>query len=232
MNHPFIKMLKFEWKSNYMMWIFYAILFFFLITFFSYHSRTYPFYDGKYLPLIALFTFVFTIYSYQESVRPQTMQMYHLIPVSRNIKFFSKQFITLIGFPLILCLLILISTSVLAFVTDQPPGLGRVRISIANQLSILSQIILLIVGHSVSTFFAIFFKKNKIRYAILSYIGLRIGLGGILLVIFYLTGIKDTSINLFSLTSYPPCDFNVIGLIILSVVFYVFSYHRFLRRQL
>lgn len=232
MNHPFLKMLKFELKSNYMLWIFYIVLFVALFTFLSYHSGIYPFFDEKYLPIIALFTFIFTINSYQESVRQQTMQMYHLIPVSRNIKFFSKQFITLIAFPLILYFLAFICTSVLAFVTDLPPSSGRFSISVANQLSASSLFIMLILSHSICTFFAIIFKKNKIRYALLSYIGFKVALGIILLTAFWLMGIKNTSINFFSLTSYPSGDWVAIGSLLLLIVFYGLSYHLFFRRQL
>jgi len=228
MPHPFIKMLQFELKSNYMMWIFYIVLFVAFFIFISYHSVLYP----KYLPLIALFTFVFTINSYQESLRQQTMQMYHLIPISRNIKFFSKQFITIIAFPLILYFLAFICTSVLAFVTDLPERSGSFPISVADQLSASSLFIMLILSHSVCTFFAIIFKKNKIRYAIASYIVFKFALGIILLIVFGLMGIKNTSIRFFSLTSFPSGDWVPIGSLLLLIVFFGLSYHLFLRRQL
>ena len=227
-------MLKFELKSNYMMWLFYIVSFVALFSFLSYHSGIIPFFDEKCLPIITLITFVFTINSYQESVRQQTMQMYHLIPVSKNIKFFSKQFITLIAFPLILYFFALICTSVLTFTTDLPPSTGSFRISVAGQLSTssLSLFIMFILSHSICTFFAIIFKKNKVLYAILVYFGFKFSLGIILLAAFWLMGIKNTSVGLFSITPYPSGDWVPIGSGLLLIVFYGLSYHLFLRRQL
>ena len=76
-----------------------------------------------------------------------------------------------------------------------------------------------ILGHSISTFFAIIFKKNKIRYAILSYIGFKFALGIILSTAFMLMGIKNTSTRLFSIISYPSGELAGIGLLLLSAVF-------------
>jgi len=87
-------------------------------------------------------------------------------------------------------------------------------------------------SHSVCTFFAIIFKKNKIRYAIASYIVFKFALGIILLIVFGLMGIKNTSIRFFSLTSFPSGDWVPIGSLLLLIVFFGLSYHLFLRRQL
>lgn len=101
MNNVFLKILKYEFRMNYMLWIYYLIIACILLLFLALNN----FPDQK--SLIHLFSWLLifivpmamTIDSYSESSSKQSMVMYHLIPASRNIKFFSKQFFTLVLYP-------------------------------------------------------------------------------------------------------------------------------------
>jgi hypothetical protein len=235
MNQPFIKMLRYELKSNSMMWMFNLVIGVVLLTALYFmgntHNSVYPIFI---FPFFLFLTWVFTIYSYQESEKNQSMQMYHLVPVSRNTKFISKQFITLFAYPLALALLTTLFIGMFSIFVTMPDIFSESRSTSHGpnfiNLTSLNLLIVWIFGHSISTFFAIFFKKNKIWYSILAYLGFRFVAGLILLTTFAIVGIKNTSTKIFSFTS-NPTGYSI-GLLILSVIFYCISYHLFFRRQL
>jgi len=231
MNHPFIKMLRFELKSNYMMWVFNLLVSISLILMFvlwiSNNSNPQGIKD-IYLILFVLVTWLFTLNSYQESTRSQTMQMYHLIPVSRNVKFWSKQFITFLVFPIILISATFIFVSVVTFLKemDQP-----FEIWPDSQKAIL-WLIIWILGHSISTFFAIIFKKNKVLYSILTYFVVKFASAIVMIVFIFVfksmdfqNSFQNSQNNLFEIIG-------LMGAVILSTIFYGISYHLFFRRQL
>lgn len=231
MNHPFIKMLRFEWKSNYMMWIFNLLISLSLILMFVLTISNSS--DPKgikdiYLILFALVTWLFTLNSYQESTKSQTMQMYHLIPISRNVKFLSKQFITFFAFPVTLISATFIFVSVVTFLkeTDQPfeiwPSLQKA----------INWLIIWIIGHSISTFFAIIFKKNKVLYSMLTYFVLKFGIATLMFIfMFALKSFDFQTPFRYSQNNYLEI-IGVIGILTLTTIFYGLSYHLFFRRQL
>ena len=222
MNHPFVKMLRFEWKSNYAEWIFYFLISIALPILLK-GINPYIF-----LPFYIFIGFVFTINSYKESITKQSMQMYHLLPISGNLKFLSKQFITFFAFPITLLFLVLIYTILTkAWDTNAP----YVFISDVSHPTLLLGIIW-IFGHSVCTFFAIAFKKNKILYAFLAYFGFRLLMSVLALTIFSIFGI-DPGANFFKNLAKHDIDFvGVTALLFFSAVFYSISYRLFFRRQL
>ena len=230
MNHPFVEMLRYELKSNYMLWILNLIIGVGLITTYYFlgnnHNSIVPIFT---FPVFMFLTWIFTINSYNESIKSQSMQMYHLIPVSRNSKFISKQFITLLAYPLLLVLLTALFVGIMkVFATTSE----LFQESGSNNLQTRYFPIIFIFGHSISTFFAIIFKKNKILYAALVYFGLQSIMSIILLIIlsvFY----KNHSFNLFN--NFTGQDFGtwiVFVSLLLSAVLYGFSYRLFFRRQL
>jgi len=222
MNHPFVKMLRFEWKSNYAEWIFYFLISIALPILLK-GINPYIF-----LPFYIFIGFVFTINSYKESITKQSMQMYHLLPISGNLKFLSKQFITFIAFPITLLFLVLIYTILTKTWDTNAP---YVFISNVSHPTLLLAIIW-IFGHSVCTFFAIIFKKNKILYALLAYFGFRLLMSVLALIIFSIFGI-DPAANFFKNLAKQDIDFvGVTGLLFLSAVSYSISYRLFFRRQL
>jgi hypothetical protein len=225
MNHPFIKMLRYEYKSNYMFWIFNLIIGAGLLTTLYFQINTHIPFPMFMFPVFGFLMWLFTLNSYQESTRNQSMQMYHLIPVSRNTKFFSKQFITLFAYPLVLIVTTAIFIGVIGiFITvpnifhefhstpDIPDSVNATRINLS---------IVWLLGHSVSTFFAIIFNKNKILYAILVYFCFQ-SIMSIFLLVFF-TGGKNPSIILSQ---------NIAGSLLVAAAFYGLSYHLFSRRQL
>jgi len=222
MNHPFISILRFEWRLNYAEWIFYFLVSFALPLLLK---GTNPY---TFLPFYIFIGFVFTINSYKESITKQSMQMYHLLPISGNLKFLSKQFITLFAFPITLLFFILIYTIITnKWDTNAPP----VLLSNVSHPTLLL-IIVWIFGHSVCTFFAIIFEKNKVLYALLAYFGFRLLMSVLALTIFSIFGI-DPAANFFKNLAKHDIDFvGVTGLLFVSAVFYSISYRLFFRRQL
>jgi len=229
MNHPLIKMLRFELKSNYMMWIFNLLVSLSLILMFVLwisNSSNPKGIKDIYLILFALVTWLFTINSYQESTKSQTMQMYHLIPISRNVKFLSKQFITLFAFPVILISVTFIIVSIAHLFTE-----ADVEIWPSSQKAIL-WLIIWIIGHSISTLLAIIFKKNKVLYSMLTYFVLKFGTA--MLMIIFMFALKSFDFqNPFQYSQNNYLEIiEVMGTLTLITIFYGISYRLFFRRQL
>lgn len=242
MNHLFIKMLRFEWKSNYMMWLFNLIIGVGLITTIYFKGNTHNsslqlfIYPVVIYPLFLMLTWVFTINSYQESTKNQSMQMYHLIPIGRNTKFFSKQFITLIAYPLTLVIMTSIFIGIIRIFVNAPNVLSNS--SMISHESYISKMTgqyffaFWILGHSVSTFFAIIFKKNKVLYSLLIYFVLKFVLA--ILMMFFMFVFKSLDFqNTFLHSQNNHLEIiGVIGMIALTALFYGLSYRLFFRRQL
>lgn len=232
MNPSLIKMLRFEWKSNFTMWIFNLILDFSVIGLFLYTMSNSSNPSGirdVYFFIFILLTWLFTLYSYQESTNSQSMQMYHLISVSRNVKFLSKQLITLVAFPLILLVGTFILVSIINFF-----NLGKENVEILprSEKSLL-WIVIWILGHSISTLLAIVFKKNKVIYAILTFFIGRIVLGIVMLVLLYVFKSIGSMEFYYFLDSNPFWKIiGFSGVLTLAGIFYGISYHLFFRRQL
>ncbi len=231
MNHSFIKMLHYEYKANYMMWLYNLIICVGLITFIYFLDTS----KGSFLqalafPIFFLLTWVFTINSYQESTKKQSMQMYHLIPVSKNIKFLSKQLITLLAFPLIVMLIIAVSILLFLYFIDVPDFFSRLGNSFPESLKI-NILLTWIFGHSVATFFAIIFRKNKILYAILVYFGFQF-ITSIFMILIFSGGRNPNDVLSGSFDVQNIGQIVSVVLLILSVVLYAISYRLFFRRQL
>jgi len=230
MNNPVVKMLKYELKSNSIIWIFNLVISATLLTFIYVQMNGHNLIISKVLfPIFALLSGIFTINAYQESTKSQSMQMYHLIPVSRNMKFLSKQLITFAAFPIILIILTFIFTLLMnsfgqhSIVYSGPES---------DEHSFFFLLTVWVLFHSVATFFAIVFKRNKVLYSILSIFVFKLALGILLLTTFVLLGIKSTdSMNLFSLTSFP-FEMSEIAVVFIVAFLYGISYHLFFRRQL
>ncbi len=230
MNHPFIKMLKFEFKSNYVIWLLdLTISIGLLVTLFILVDDHFLIVSKVLFPVFAVLSSVFTINSYQESRKSQSMQMYHLIPVSRTMKFLSKQLITFVLFPLTLFVLTFVFISIANAFTNQPVSYDSPN-SVEHSFFFLLQVWVLF--HSTSTLFALVFKKNKVLYSILVLIVSKYILGIILLAIFMLFRINSTFMHLFSVTSSSIGEMSGIVIVFVAVAFYSTSYHLFFRRQL
>ncbi len=189
-----------------------------------------PFLQVLIFPIFFLLTWIFTINSYQESTKKQSMQMYHLIPVSKNIKFLSKQLITLLAFPLIIMVISAVFIELFRIFIEVPDFFSETSNSSPKSLKI-NLLPTWIFGQSVATFFAIIFRKNKILYTILVYFGFQFIMSILMVIIF--SGGKNPN-DFFS----GNLDGQNIGrivsavLLILSVVLYTISYRLFFRRQL
>lgn len=232
MNPSFIKMLRFEYKSNFTLWIYSLIIAFSILAIFFYtmsnSSNIFGFKD-LYLILFSMITWLFTLHSYQESTTNQSMQMYHLISVSRHVKFFSKQFITLVAFPMIL---IVATCFIIAVINLFNLGKEDMWV-IFREGKILLWILIWILGHSISTLLAIVFKKNKILYALLVYFVTRIVLG--IVVIILITTFKSLGFMESFHFSDNKSFWEMLGLtggLTIALLFYGISYHLFFRRQL
>lgn len=180
-------------------------------------------------PIFGFLICLFTLNSYQESTKSQSMQMYHLIPVSRNTKFFSKQFITLIAYPLALIVTTTIFIGVIRIFVTVPDMFRAIHSTpdIPDSVNITGKNLLVIwlLGHSVSTFFAILFKKNKILYSFLVYFCFQF-IMSIFLIVFF-TGGKSPGIVFSQNRSWIEA-----GTLPAAAIFYGLSYHLFFRRQL
>lgn len=166
MKNSFYKILKFEVKLNFKVWMLLlaSSLGILMFIFFRFHSQNNSYIiGGTFIPIFILIASVFTLHSYSESTTKQTMSMYHLLPVSGSTKFFSKQLITFILFPIILLSLYLI------FITFGDPLLFNRfnRSLISPNFEPLRTFNFYLWAHSFATFFAVIFRKHKLLYAIL-----------------------------------------------------------------
>lgn len=230
MNHPFIKMLKFEWRANRKMWFIITSIGMILLTLLSLtHSliNTMLFYS-----LFYLLTMTFTLLCYQESTNSQSMIMYHLIPVERNMKFWSKIFITLIAFPSVLYIFgnLVISPLISTFRGTSSPNQSSELFSV---MADSSQIIRLLVAfwffsQAASTLIAIIFKKYKILYAILVYWGFQLLMTPVILIGSFVSGRSVSTMH----QPLAPISLYILLVIALTFVIYGISYRLFFRRQL
>ena len=226
MNHPFVKMLRFELKSMINPWklnLLLSLLAFAVLTFSS--GAQPPFFDVSFSSFI-FFTVIVTLYSFQESTRQQFMQMYHLIPISLNTKFVTKQLISLILYPLAILCILQISIIAKNLIFGQPELISQ---SSQHQSTFSTLVVIWIFGHSFCTLTAIIFQKNKLLHTIQAYLVFRGLIWVLLFPINWLLGINS---NPFSLISFPSTELAQIGLLLLSLLFYGLSYRIFNKRQL
>ena len=226
-NNSFYKILKFETRQNMLNWgitisVFLSIL---IVIAFKKATGDAPLIlKGSIIPMMILFSGIFTLYSYSESISKQSMQMYHLLPVSRKMKFFSKQLITFIIAPALFFLIyILFATIVNTIFAGSfssyylPPNI--------EPLKILSSFIW---SHSLFTFFGILFKKRKLVYTFVTYFALQFSFSiffAIWMKVFY-SKTDPLTINKF----FESLPFALTTLIPLAL--YLISYRLFFRRQL
>ncbi len=230
MNHPFIKMLKFEWKANRKMWIIITSIGMVLLTLLSLTRSSIN--TMLSYSLFYLLTMIFTLLGYQESTNNQSMTMYHLIPEERNIKFWSKIFITLIAFPSALYIFgsLVLSPLMSVFTRTSSPNQSSELFSVmANS----SQIIILLIAfwffsQSASTLIAIIFKKYKILYAILVYWGFQLLMTPVILIGSFIPARSVSTMH----QPFAPISLYILLVIALTLVIYGISYRLFFRRQL
>jgi len=234
MNHPFIQMLRFEYKANQKMWIITTTIGILLLALLDLLNNpiTKPFSYS----LFYLLTLIFTLLSYQESTNSQSMNMYHLIPVSQNIKYLSKIFITLIAFPVILFLFreLIITLGIGKDSASLPNGQLSEVFSILGSRQITNLLIASwFLSQSVSTLIAIIFKKYKILYALLFYWGLQLLMTPIVFLASFrnITGNSSSAMTHVHNSPSPPTWIIPFGIVI-SLVIYGISYRLFFRRQL
>lgn len=230
MNNAFIKIVRYELKSNYIIWIIDLLISTTLLTFIYVQMNDYfPIVSKVLFPVFAILSIIFTINAYQESTKSQSMQMYHLIPVSRNMKFLSKQLITFATFPIILITLTFIITLLLNTFGQHSVVYTGLESS-EHSFFFLLKVWLLF--HSIATFFALVFKKNKILYSILATIGFKIVLGILLFSFFWLFNIGDITRSMDELSISQIGKIPEIGTLFIVAFLYGISYHLFFRRQL
>ncbi len=230
MSNNFVKLLKFEYKLNFIHWAISLSTFIILIAWLMIqnHIDGKPFvFGGSYVPLIILFSGFVTLHSYSESTSRQSMELYHLLPVSRNSKFVSKQLITFIAFPLLLVLLyLLISIVVMTTVLGEfqrpmfSPNIKPAKIAM-----------LFIWSHAFATLFAIIFKKRKLLYAIAAYFILQFSLviGFIIWNSFSISSESKVKVPSIAFTSNFTSTLLALAI---AAILYIVSYRLFFRRQL
>lgn len=229
MNQSLIKILRFELRSNYMMWIFNLIIGVGLLTTVYFQGKQHiPASLIFVFPIFGLLTWVFTINCYQESTKNQSMLMYHLIPASRNTKFFSKQLFTLIAYPLMLIATTAIFIGIIKFFINAPELLHKSESNFPPSHYLFA---MWFFGQSVSTFFAIIFKKNKILYAILVHFGMQFPLS-IFFMVFFTGGKNPVTLLSQNIAGQNMGTWIVAGSLLIAFIIYGISYHLFFRRQL
>lgn len=211
------------------MWILNTVVSILLLTIYIFsNEQESPAKIDLFIKLFLLIGWVITIYFYQESTKSQSLQMYHLIPISGNFKFLSKQFITFFAFPAI----ILSVTYFIAFVANLFAKTDNLSEVWPNSQEAVEWLLVWILWHSISTFFAIIFKKNKVIYSMLTYFLSQISIA----TFFYLiSSLFNTDLSFRFSWDSAGDQLRVIygvGILLLSAVFYGISYHLFFRRQL
>ncbi len=227
MNNPIIKILKFEFGTNYRLWtmkLFVAISLMLTVYYLTYNQHNpSKVFDFEFF-VFAIATLNFTFKSYQESVKNQSMQIYHLLPVSQSTKFFSKQVITIFTFPFLILVVYLILVSVTNIIIDRPFMFSNI---LASE-KLLPLVIFWILGHSISTFFAIFFKRNKSLYSVIIMI---VMLTSVAAINRFVTILFDID-YFIAVTGSPLTIVPESVSYILPIILYIASYRLFTRRQL
>lgn len=229
MNNSFIKILRFEFKLNFIHWAISLSTFIVLIAWMMIQNyidgRPFVF-GGSQIPLIILFSTFTTLHSYSESTSRQSMELYHLLPISRNSKFFSKQLITFIFFP---SLLILLYILIAAFVTTIFGESQRSMFS--PNIEPVKIAMLFIWSHSLATLFAIVFKKQKLLYTIVAYFIFQFSVVIIILLWKMISGEIPFKMVPFAFTSNITGKLPILNVTIAAIL-YIISYRLFFRRQL
>ena len=230
-NNAFYKILKFETKQNMQNWgitisVFLSILILNVIVIaFKKATGDAPLIlIGGIFPITVLFSGIFTLYSYSESISKQSMQMYHLLPVSRKMKFFSKQLITFIIAPALFFLIYILFATIVNTIFA-----GSFSSSYLPQnIEPLKNLSSFIWSHSLFTFFGILFKKRKLVYTFVTYFALQFSISIFFVIwmkVFY-SKTDPLTINKF----FESLPFALTTLIPLAL--YFISYRLFFRRQL
>lgn len=225
-------MIKFEAKANKAMWVIFSSIGVILIAFFNLWNIT--MFKPLIFSLIFLLTLIFTLLSYQESTNKQSMNMYHLIPINQNIKFWVKIVITLIAYPLLL----LIANELFNFISKLFPhdnrgnGIDNMLWNIfSSQYMMRIFVVIWFFLLSASTLLAIVFKKFKVIYAILVYYIMQIlmaPISGIFLLVFR----NQLQLNEPNIHPSNPLAWIFAVLFCLSIVLFVISFKLFKRRQI
>ncbi len=229
MDHSLYKILKYEFNLNTKIWL--LILTVSLAILISYFIKVQSDNDsiifaGTIMPILIFLSSIFTIHAYSESTSRQTMELYHLLPVSGNVKFFSKQIITFIIYPVALAGIYLIFVISFDFITSTQ--LTRSLFGLKSYKIIE----LFIWSHSISTFLAIVFKKRKILYAIATFFAFQLLTGIFFLIAQYAMRINLLQITGISIdTSSIVLRYKILYLMI-PLILYVISYRLFFKRQL
>ena len=226
MNNSFYKILKLEFKLNYINWTILLGIFFSILVWQSLNKDS-SVIGGSIVPLIILFSSLITLHSYSESTTRQSMEMYHLLPVDGNTKFFSKQLITLVFFPIILLLFyLLFANAVYSLISD-----GFQRSFLFPNIKHDKIGLYFIWAHSFATFFAIIFKKKKILYAIAAFFVFQIIVVSIMASLTFFSKTNEMRTPGFAFSDFTS-TFSTIILIVIPLVLYFISYRLFFRRQL
>ena len=229
MNQSFIKILRFELRSNYMMWLYNLIIGGGLLTTMFFQGEQHiPDSLIFIFPIFGILTWVFTINCYQESTKNQSMLMYHLIPASRNTKFLSKQLFTLITYPLLLIVTTAIFIGIIRVFINTPELFHKSESNFPASHYLFT---IWLFGHAVSTFFAILFKKNKILYSIVVYFCLQFPLS-IFFIVFFSGGKNPYTFLSQNIAGQYMGTWIVAGSLLVAAIIYSISYHLFFRRQL
>lgn len=230
MTNTFYKTLKFEVKQNYIPWCIYLLSFIVVTTIHTikgYWEHKPFIIGGSVIPILILCSSLITLQSYSESTSRQGMIMYHLLPISRNTKFFAKQFITFIAAPL----LMLGSYLILALLVNSLVS-GEFNQSVLSPNFKPAKIAFLFLwAHSFATFFAVIFKKRKLLYAIGTYFIFQFSLilsFAIWKSISSATG-KTPS---FAFTADFTSSLPMVAMLVIPLGLYIISYRLFFKRQL
>lgn len=231
MNSSFYKILKFELKLNFKIWLLLLASSFALLTFFFFmvHADHNSFViGGSFIPTFILISCLFTLLSYPESTTKQTMAMYHLLPASGNTKFFSKQLITFWVFPILLLLLYL----VFVLVVD-PLVFDRFNRSLLSpNFHPIRTLKMYLWAHSIVTLLAIILKKRKLLYTIILLFSFQTIIG----IAFFVSQLIFTNLNISFNGFFVPLNFMKelpeITHFLVPILFYLVSYRLFFKRQL
>ena len=226
MNLPLYKMLRFELKSQFRPTLVSSIIMVLFLTYFLSLMGQEKLIDRMF-SMFNILTLLIIPPIYGESNQNYSMQMYHLIPVSLNIKFLAKLLVTHIIYPLLFTCLILVCGAFSMIIFGHTDQIGN---SLSPKYSFYIYFVVWILIHSFITMTSIFFKKNKMMYGALSLLGVVIVLKFSELIIIGILGIKNSSEHLLSSSSDPSGKW--IGMFVMSTVFYYISYRLFKKRQL
>jgi len=226
MNYPFIKMLKFELRTNH---IWFGLLFLLVLLFTEVLAILIPGHELKtqfvYTTLFLLYVSQVIHYLNNETKFTLSMQMYLLIPVTQNIKFMSKLCVAFVIFPVLFLLTGSISVSLAYFVTGNPISISNFGIT-GHVIFICAEIFFL--TSSVATLIVMIVKKYASLLFIMTFILLFMGTFGVYLLLGWCSDFE----SFYELIIIQLQNISGVAVAFLSVIFYGLSYYFFLRRQL